>query len=81
MLTNQVVEQFRFEKDGIYVGSVTLAYPNKITAIALGLISNDKITIKQIKSLIEHIKATGRTELMFYRVRLGKDIKKRYQLQ
>ena len=80
VLNNPVTEQFRLEKAGEYVGSITLAYPNKSTAIVLGLVSSCTLTKAQIKALVEHIKQTGRTELVFYRVKHGKEIEKRYQL-
>jgi len=80
VLTNPVTEQFRIEKNGEYVGSITLAYPNKSTAIVLGLVSSCALTKTQIKALIVHIKKTGRKELIFYRMKNGIEIEKRYTL-
>ena len=80
MLSNPVIEQYRIEKDGAYVGTITLAYPNRSTAIALGFVSSCPLTRGQITELIKHIKKTGRSELIFYREKNGKEVEKRYEI-
>jgi len=72
MFTDPVVEQFRLNpsEDG-YTGLFTLAYPSKSICIALVFTSTTALKLSQVKQLIEHVKQTNRTTLVFYRDKRG----------
>jgi len=81
MFNDPVIEQFRLNANGkSYTGVFTLAYPNMTICIVLGFTSTQQLKLSQVKALINHVKSTGRKEIIFYRERSNKEIEKRIKL-
>ena len=79
MLNNPVVEQYRLENKGKFIGTITIAYPNRNDAILLGY-SGGVLKPSLIKEIIKHIRKLNKTRLIFYRVKNNRDIRKVYEL-
>ena len=80
MESEPITENRRIIRNGEVIGTVTIAYPNKTQAIVLGLVAKDGLGAKELKGILNYVKTQGYKELIFYRIKNGKEIEKRYRL-